>query len=107
MADIILVIHVIIAISLICVVLLQRSEGGGLGIGGGGGGGFMTGRGKLNTMTRVTIGLAASFMVTSIALSFLSGGSTQPSSIVDEIPSGITGGVEEGGDSGLPSSMSG
>ena len=103
MADIILVIHVILAIGLICVVLLQRSEGGGLGIGGGGSG-LMTGRGKINTMTRVTIGLAAAFMVTSIALSFLSGGSSRPSSIVDEIPTGITsGGSEEGGETGLPS----
>ena len=42
MTTVLLVIHIMIAIALIAVVLLQRSEGGALGIGGGGG--FMTGR---------------------------------------------------------------
>jgi len=36
MENVILVIHLILALSLIGVVLMQRSEGGGLGIGGGG-----------------------------------------------------------------------
>ncbi len=39
MGSVLLVIHLMLALSLIGVVLLQRSEGGGLGIGGGGGGG--------------------------------------------------------------------
>jgi len=39
METVLLVIHLIIALGLIGVVLLQRSEGGALGIGGGGGGG--------------------------------------------------------------------
>jgi preprotein translocase subunit SecG len=61
MTDIVLVIHVLLAIALIGVVLLQRSEGGGLGIGGGGGGGggggmsgFLTGRGAATVLTKVT-----------------------------------------------------
>jgi preprotein translocase subunit SecG len=37
MENVILVVHLILAICLIGVVLLQRSEGGGLGMGGGGG----------------------------------------------------------------------
>ena len=53
MATVLLVIHIMIALALIGVVLLQRSEGGALGIGGGGGGGFMTGRGAANFLTRV------------------------------------------------------
>ena len=36
MENVILVVHLILALSLIGIVLLQRSEGGGLGIGGGG-----------------------------------------------------------------------
>ena len=36
MTTVLLVIHIMIAIALIAVVLLQRSEGGALGIGGGG-----------------------------------------------------------------------
>ena len=43
MQNVILVIHLLLAIGLVGVVLLQRSEGGGLGIGGGGGGGGMGG----------------------------------------------------------------
>ena len=39
MENIVLVIHLILAICLIAVVLLQRSEGGGMGLGGGGGAG--------------------------------------------------------------------
>ena len=38
MENVVLIIHLILAVGLIAVVLLQRSEGGGLGMGGGGGG---------------------------------------------------------------------
>jgi len=43
MESVLLVIHILIALALIGVVLLQRSEGGGLGIGGGGGAGGVLG----------------------------------------------------------------
>jgi preprotein translocase subunit SecG len=71
MATVLLIIHVMIALALIGVVLLQRSEGGALGMGGGGGGGFMTGRGAANFLTRVTAGLAAAFFTTSLILSLV------------------------------------
>jgi preprotein translocase subunit SecG len=72
MAPVLLVIHIMIALALIAVVLLQRSEGGALGMGGGGGGGgFMTGRGAANFLTRVTAGLAAAFFATSLILSLV------------------------------------
>ncbi len=38
MQNVVLIIHLLLAVTLIGLVLLQRSEGGGLGIGGGGGG---------------------------------------------------------------------
>ncbi len=38
MQNVVLVIHLILSVTLIGIVLLQRSEGGGLGVGGGGGG---------------------------------------------------------------------
>jgi protein translocase SecG subunit len=45
MENVILIIHLLLALALIGVVLMQRSEGGGLGMGGGGGGGgAMSGR---------------------------------------------------------------
>ena len=77
MAIALLIIHIMVALALIGVVLLQRSEGGALGIGGGGGG-FMTGRGAANFLTRVTAGLAAAFFFTSLVLSLLA---TQPATL--------------------------
>ena len=55
MITVILTIHIILALSIICAVLLQKSEGGGLGIGGSGGagGGFMTARGTANLLTKI------------------------------------------------------
>ncbi len=68
-----LVIHLIIAASLVTVVLFQQSEGGALGMGGGGGagGGFMSGRGTANLLTRVTAVLALAFFCTSILLTIV------------------------------------
>jgi preprotein translocase subunit SecG len=69
MITVILLIHVMIAVALVGVVLLQRSEGGALGIGGGGS--FMTGRGAGNALTKTTAILAACFFATSLGLSIL------------------------------------
>jgi preprotein translocase subunit SecG len=78
METVLTVIHLLIALALVGVVLIQRSEGGGLGMGGsssgGGMGGFMTARGTANLLTRATAVLAAAFMVTSIGLGILAGG---------------------------------
>ncbi|MPZ10319.1 MAG: preprotein translocase subunit SecG [Kiloniellaceae bacterium] len=99
MTTVLLVIHILLALALIGVVLLQRSEGGGLGIGGGGGGGgggmggFLTGRGTANLLTRTTAILAAGFMLTSISLTILAGGG-QPQSILDSLPSDAPAGTE-------------
>ena len=75
METVILVIHLIVALSLIGVVLLQRSEGGALGIGGGGGGGgagsLFSARGVGNALTRTTAWLAVGFFCTSIALTVI------------------------------------
>ncbi len=89
MVEVLLVVHILLALALIGVVLLQRSEGGGLGIGGGGGGGmggFLTGRGTANLLTRTTAILAAGFMATSILLTILAG-ADKPTSILDTLPS--------------------
>ncbi len=83
MLIIVLVIHVLIAVALVGVILLQRSEGGALGIGGGGGG-IMSGRAAGNVLTKSTAFLGASFMATSIALAILAGRDGGASSILDE-----------------------
>jgi preprotein translocase subunit SecG len=74
MTTVLLLIHLMIAIALVGVILLQRSEGGALGIGGGGGagGGFMTGRSAGNVLTKTTAILAACFFLTSMSFSILS-----------------------------------
>lgn len=91
MGSALLTIHLIIALALIAVVLLQKSEGGALGMGGGGGsgGGFLTGRGQANLLTRVTAGLAAAFFCTSIALKLYSDHSrTASGSLFERTPAG-------------------
>lgn len=83
--QILLIIHLLIAISLVITVLMQRSEGGGLGIGGGGGG-MVSSRGSGNFLTKATAVLAACFMATSMTLAILAGqGSDQPS-LFQELP---------------------
>ncbi len=84
METIVLVIHLILAIALVGVVLLQRSEGGGLGIGGGGSGGLMSVRGTANLLTRATGVLAAAFMATSLILAIMAGSQTERRSILDQ-----------------------
>jgi preprotein translocase subunit SecG len=83
MTTVLLVIHVIIAIALVGVILMQKSEGGALGIGGGGG--FMSARGQGNALTKATAILATIFLLTSIGLTVLQSVNRNGSSIMDEI----------------------
>ena len=92
MTAVIIVIHLILAIALVGVILLQRSEGGGLGMGVGGGGGmggFMTGRATANLLTRATGVIAALFMLTSLTLAILAGGHRESGSILDQPPAAV------------------
>ncbi|MEM1298632.1 MAG: preprotein translocase subunit SecG [Pseudomonadota bacterium] len=73
MENLVLVIHLILALCLIAVVLLQRSEGGALGIGGGGGG-LVSARGAATALSKVTWLLAIGFICTSILLTVMAGG---------------------------------
>ncbi|KEO55178.1 preprotein translocase subunit SecG [Thioclava pacifica] len=87
MENVVLSIHLILALLLIGVVLLQRSEGGGLGMGSSsassGVGGLMTGRQAANALTRVTWILAAGFFVTSVTLTVLAAQKARTESVVD------------------------
>jgi preprotein translocase subunit SecG len=79
--------HILIAVLLVGLVLLQRSEGGALGIGGGTMGGLMSARGAASNITRATGILAACFIATSLALAILAGNAREPRSILDQPPS--------------------
>ncbi len=87
MITVILVIHLLIAIAMVALILLQRSEGGALGIGGSGGGpGVMSGRAAGNLLTRSTGVLAAAFMVTSMTLAILASNGGGEGSVLDAAP---------------------
>ena len=62
MENVVLTIHLILALLLVGIVLLQRSEGGGLGMGGGGN--SMTGRSATTGLQKLTWAFAAAFIVT-------------------------------------------
>ena len=81
MENVILTIHLILALLLIGVVLLQRSEGGGLGIGGGGG--TMSARGAATALTKLTWVFATAFIITSITLTILAARGGDGGSVVD------------------------
>ena len=85
MQTIALIIHLLLAIALIVVVLLQRSEGGGLGMGGGQSGMFSA-RGTANALTRATAILGACFMAMSLFLAILAGQTSDGGSIFDQVP---------------------
>ena len=83
MENVVLIIHLLLAISLIGVVLLQRSEGGGLGMGGGGG--AISGRPAATALGKVTWILAAAFITTSITLTIIAAKNSAGSSVLDRI----------------------
>jgi preprotein translocase subunit SecG len=86
MENVVLTIHLILALLLIGVVLLQRSEGGGLGMGGGGGGGgVMSGRGAANALSKLTWVFAVAFIVTSLTLTIFAAQDAASTSVVDRI----------------------
>lgn len=78
MLDILLVVHVVIAILLITVILLQKNSADALaGLSGGGNNmGIVSARGAANFMTRMTVILAIAFMTNSLILANLSNKST-------------------------------
>ncbi len=83
MENVILVVHLILAICLIGVVLLQRSEGGGLGMGGGGG--VMSGRQAATALGKLTWAFAIAFLVTSVTLTVIAAQNSAGSSLLDDL----------------------
>ena len=72
MQTVLVVIELLIAVGLIILVLLQRSEGGALGMGGGSSmGGLFSPRGAADTLTRTTTILAFLFFAVCLGLNIL------------------------------------
>jgi preprotein translocase subunit SecG len=83
MENVVLTIHLILALLLIGVVLLQRSEGGGLGMGSTGG--VMSGRGAATALAKLTWIFAVAFIITSITLTLIAAKNASDSSVVQQI----------------------
>jgi preprotein translocase subunit SecG len=75
-----LIVQTLVAVALIGVILMQRSEGGGLGVGGSSSG-FMTARGAADFLTRSTSILGALFIVLSIVMAAIAGATREPTKI--------------------------
>ena len=88
MGSVLLVIHLMTAIFLVILILMQRSSGGALsGLGGASGANsFLSARGTGNLLTRLTAILATIFFITSITLSIYYRGAMKPQeSVVDTV----------------------
>ena len=83
MENVVLTVHLILALVLIGLVLMQRSEGGGLGMGGGGN--ATSGRGVTSPLAKLTWFLAAAFISTSLALTIIAAAQSDGSSVIDQI----------------------
>ena len=83
MENVVLIVHLILALALIGVVLLQRSEGGGLGMGGGGG--AVSGRSAATAMGKLTWILAIAFICTSISLTIIAAQKSSGGSVIDRL----------------------
>ncbi len=84
MYTVILVVHIIVALMLIGLILVQRSDSDGFGLGGGGNS-LMTGRASANLLTRTTDILATIFILTSLGLNFFGERHKAASSLADRI----------------------
>ena len=99
MENVVLIIHLLLALTLIGVVLLQRSEGGGLGMGSGGGG-AMTGCSAASALAKVTWILAIAFIITSMTLTIIAAQKSAGSSVIDRL--GGSSAVEQQDEQSLP-----
>ncbi len=94
MSTVLLIIYLFVALALIGVVLIQRSEGGGLGIGSSQGmGSFMSGRGTANLLTRATAILAAVFLTLAMVLALLNRGTSGPIRSILDTPAPVSSGT--------------
>ena len=89
--NILLVVHVLVAIGIVALVLIQQGKGAdaGAAFGGGGGGGasgsVFGSQGSGSFLTRATGILATVFFVTSLSLAYLSTQKIKPTSVVDTV----------------------
>lgn len=87
MQDIVLVIHVLAAVALVGLVLIQHGKGAdaGAAFGGGGSQSFFGSSGSANFLSRMTAGLATIFFITSLSLGYFISPKAKSVSVIDKI----------------------
>jgi len=84
MENFILVLNIILAIILVIIILLQKSEGGALGIGASQDS-FISSRSAGSFLTKTTAILAALFIITSISLTIISKEEISSTSVLEKV----------------------
>ena len=84
MENFILILNIILAILLIGVILLQRSEGGALGLGVSQDS-FISSRSAGSFLTKATAIIATLFIITSISLTIISKGEFSSTSVLEKV----------------------
>ena len=81
--------HVIIAVLIIALILLQKGKGADMGsaFGAGASGTIFGAKGSANFLSRTTAVLATIFFITSLALAYLNKGTIKVDSVLDQIQS--------------------
>jgi preprotein translocase subunit SecG len=84
---ILLVVHVVLALGIISLVLLQKGAGANAGavLGGGGAGSVFGASGSSNFLSKTTALLAIAFFVNSLVLAYMASHREGPATVVDEI----------------------
>lgn len=83
--DILLVAVILVAVAMVFVILLQRSEGGALGMSGSGPGNFMSARGTGDLLSRTTQVLAAIFFLLCLVMTLIGGHEHAQSSLLSHL----------------------
>ncbi|MDA9616184.1 preprotein translocase subunit SecG [Candidatus Pelagibacter sp.] len=84
MENILLVVNLVLAVTLVLLILVQKSEGGALGIGVSQDN-FMLSRTAGNFMSKATAAVATLFIICSLALTIISRGELTPTSSVLDV----------------------
>ena len=84
MENIILTLNIILAILLVAIILLQKSEGGALGIGVSQDS-FISSRSAGSILTKITAIIATLFIVTSVSLTIMSKEEFSSSSVLEKV----------------------
>jgi preprotein translocase subunit SecG len=94
----VLIVHVLIAVGIIGLVLLQRGKGAeaGAAFGSGSSATVFGARGSANFLSRSTAVLAALFFMTSLGLAYLGAQRKPPASILDTLPPAAEVTLQEG-----------